>query len=114
MIGDNIVANFVSVWYERGGHQTCFGEAVTLLLSSPREVYYTFFPCLQQSSLPSVAAQKEKEIVEKQKLLRRIMHILIWMANLVSSLLASTIFFTYTQGSPLAMGLSHRLLFNCQ
>ena len=65
----------------------------------------------QPSSHLRVITDDEKEIAKKKIQVRRLVYITISMAKLISALLALIIsyaIFVHTQGSPLALELSHR------
>ena len=137
MVADKIIGNFASTWQKEGGKQLSVGETAILVSSSVRKT----IPCRvpsepsipeEQGSHPMDASSgnwwwwwwpssdaqsnaSNDEAIRSEKgdeaLSRRILIIIMSLANVTSSLLASIIsyaIFANTMGPALALEFSHR------
>ena len=87
------------------------GEGLGYLYSGCWWTWWWFWLRRNRESSSIPANQHGEEIAEKQKQVGRVVHITVFTAEIVSTLLASIIsyaIFAYTLGSPLAMELSNR------
>ena len=137
MVADKIIGNFASTWQKEGGKQLSVGETAILLSSSVRKTiscrtssetstpeeqgsppiieaspvnWWWWWPSSDAHSNASNDAASRSER-EDEALSRRILIIIMSLANVTSSLLASMIsyaIFANTMGPALAMEFSHR------
>ena len=87
------------------------GEGLGYLYSGCWWTWWWFWLRRNRESSSNPSNQHGEEIAEKQKQVGRVVHITVFTAEIVSTLLASIIsyaIFAYTLGSPLAMELSNR------
>ena len=138
MVADKIIGNFASTWQKEGGKQLSVGETAILVSSSLRKTILCRVPSEpstpeEQGSHPMDASSgnwwwwwwpssddaqsndSNDEAIRSEKedeaLSRRILIIILSLANVTSSLLASMIsyaIFANTMGPALALEFSHR------